>query len=109
MLENSRHDYLSHRARDRITRQGATKVVNHLVDRGYASVTDSASNGRERSVTLTDRGVKYLQAQRDAAQRIEREIRDRLGEAGFAALADLLDALGADGEHIRLWDYLRRT
>jgi len=92
-----------------ITRQGATKVVTHLVDRGYASVADSASNGREKSVTLTDRGVEYLQAQRSAAQRIERELRDRLGEAGFAALAELLEALGGDGEHVRLFDYLRRT
>jgi len=83
--------------------------VTHLVDRGYASVADSASNGREKSVTLTDRGVEYLQAQRSAAQRIERELRDRLGEAGFAALAELLEALGGDGEHVRLFDYLRRT
>jgi hypothetical protein len=36
-----------------ITRQGATKVVTHLVERGYVLVADSGSSGREKSVTLT--------------------------------------------------------
>src|SRR5580700_10082906 len=43
-----------------ITRQGAAKVVAHLSDRGYVSVADSASSGREKSVTVTARGMEYL-------------------------------------------------
>ena len=58
-----------------ITRQGAAKVVAHLSDRGYVSVADSASSGREKSVTVTPRGIKYLEAQRSAAQSIEVELR----------------------------------
>jgi DNA-binding MarR family transcriptional regulator len=92
-----------------ITRQGATKVVSHLADCGYVAVADSTTNRREKSVTLTNRGVEYLQAQRRSARRIEREMTDRLGHAGFSALTELLEALGADGGDVRLSDYLRRT
>jgi DNA-binding MarR family transcriptional regulator len=92
-----------------ITRQGATKVVTHLVDRGYVSVTDSASSGREKSVTLTPRGSDYLDAQRSATQRIEAELRTALGPAGFTALTTLLGALGGDGEQVRMRDYFGRN
>ncbi len=88
-----------------ITRQGATKLVTHLVERGYVSVADSAFSGREKSVTLTARGSAYLDAQRSATQRIEGELRDELGPAGLAALTTLLDALGGDGEQMRMRDY----
>ncbi len=88
-----------------ITRQGATKVVAHLVDRGYVSVTDSTSSAREKSVTLTARGRDYLDAQRHATQRIDAELRTELGPAGFTALTTLLDALSGDGEQVRMRDY----
>jgi DNA-binding MarR family transcriptional regulator len=91
-----------------ITRQGAAKVVAHLSQRGYVSVADSASSGREKSVTVTSRGIKYLEVQRSAAQSIEVELRSELGEAGFSALRTLLDALGGHGEQIRMRDYLLR-
>lgn len=91
-----------------ITRQGAAKVVAHLSDRGYVSVANSASSGREKSVTVTPRGIKYLEAQRSAAQRIEVELRSALGATGFSALRTLLDALGGKGEQIRMRDYLHR-
>jgi DNA-binding MarR family transcriptional regulator len=91
-----------------ITRQGAAKVVAHLCDRGYVSIADSASSGREKSVTVTSRGNKYLEAQRSAAQGIETNLRAELGEAEFSALRTLLDALGGQGEQIRIRDYLHR-
>jgi DNA-binding MarR family transcriptional regulator len=91
-----------------ITRQGATKVVAHLSDRGYVSVADSASSGREKSVTVTARGIGYLEAQRSAAERIEVELRAELGAAGFSALHALLDTLGGQGEQIRMRDYLQK-
>ena len=90
-----------------ITRQGAAKVVTHLVDRGYVHVADSASSGREKSVTLTARGIEYLQAQRRASLQIEAELRTVLGPAGFSALGALLEALAADGDQGRVLDYLR--
>jgi DNA-binding MarR family transcriptional regulator len=91
-----------------ITRQGAAKVVAQLSDRGYVSVANSASSGREKSVTVTALGIKYLEAQRSAAKSIEVELRSALGEAGFSALRTLLDTLGGQGEQIRMRDYFQR-
>ena len=52
-----------------ITRQGASKVVGHLRDRGYVAVADSTTSKREKSVVLTSHGTDYLRAQRAAAGR----------------------------------------
>ncbi|MGO9856299.1 MAG: MarR family winged helix-turn-helix transcriptional regulator [Acidimicrobiales bacterium] len=91
-----------------ITRQGASKVVRHLRDRGYVTVADSATSRREKSVMLTSRGVDYLRTQRAAARAIEEELRAVLGEAGFTALHALVDALD-DAETARMRAYLRRS
>ena len=91
-----------------ITRQGAGKVVAHLRDQGYVAVADSRTSKREKSVTLTPRGIDYLVHQRAAVRAIEDELRVELGEAAFSALAALLDALDA-GEGVRLRAYLRRS
>ena len=40
-----------------ITRQGASKVVAHLRERGYVAVADSRTSKREKSVVLTPRGI----------------------------------------------------
>lgn len=88
-----------------ITRQGAGKVVARLSDRGYVSVVGSPSSGREKSVTLTPRGVEYLEARRRAARAIEEDLRAQLGEEGFDQLAGLLGALAGDGE-VRMRTYL---
>jgi DNA-binding MarR family transcriptional regulator len=91
-----------------ITRQGASKVVVHLRDRGYVAVADSTTSKRERSVMLTQRGIDYLAHQRAAARAIEDELRAELGEAALSALGALLDALDA-GEGLCLRAYLRRS
>jgi DNA-binding MarR family transcriptional regulator len=91
-----------------ITRQGASKVVGRLRDRGYLSVADSATSGREKSVTLTPRGAEYLAAQRKAARGIERRLRSEVGDAGFDALHSLLGALDQD-DGVRMRTYLQRS
>lgn len=88
-----------------ITRQGAGKVVSHLRDRGYVSVADSPTNGREKAVTLTLSGTSYLEAQRAVARTIERQLRKDLGEGPLTALHRLLDVLDA-GEEVRMRTYL---
>jgi DNA-binding MarR family transcriptional regulator len=88
-----------------ITRQGAGKVVSHLRDRGYVSVADSPTSGREKAVTLTVRGTQYLEAQREAVRTIERQLRKELGEEPLTALHRLLDALDP-GEEVRMRTYL---
>jgi DNA-binding MarR family transcriptional regulator len=90
-----------------ITRQGASKVVGYLRDRGYVSVADSSTSKREKSVMLTSRGVDYLQAQQAAARAIEDELRAELGESSFSGLRALLDKLD-DGEMTRMSTYLLR-
>ncbi len=91
-----------------ITRQGASKVVAHLQDRGYVEVSDSMTSKREKSVVLTPRGIDYLALQGAAARAIEDELRVELGESGFSALGGLLDALDT-GDELRLRAYLRRS
>jgi DNA-binding MarR family transcriptional regulator len=90
----------------RISRQGATKVVNSLRERGYVEVVASATSGREKTVSLTPRAVAYLAAQRKAARTIERQLRAEVGAEGFEGLLRLLDALGGV-EQPRMSDYLR--
>jgi DNA-binding MarR family transcriptional regulator len=91
-----------------ITRQGASKVVAHLRDRGYVEVADSTTSKREKSVVLTPRGLDYLRYQRDAARAIEDDLRAALGDAALSALGALLHALDV-GEDVRLRAYLRRS
>jgi len=90
-----------------ITRQGASKVVGVLRDRGYVTVEPSATSGREKAVMVTPRATVYLAAQRAAARRIERRLRRAVGDDAFDALESLLDELGGD-EQPRLRDYLRQ-
>ena len=91
-----------------ITRQGASKVVAHLRDRGYVQVADSTTSKREKSVVLTPLGVDYLAHQRAAAQAIEDELRAELGDAALAALNTLLVELDV-GKGVRLREYLRSS
>lgn len=91
-----------------ITRQGATKVVGRLRDRGYVTVVDSTTSKREKSVRLTPRGIDYLHVQRTKAREIEEEVKAALGEEGFSGLLLLLDTLD-QGESTRMLTYLRRS
>ncbi|HWE69771.1 MAG TPA: MarR family winged helix-turn-helix transcriptional regulator [Acidimicrobiales bacterium] len=91
-----------------ISRQGAAKIVADLRDRGYLEVGDSATSGREKTVTLTSRGLDYLDAQRRAVRSLDRRLRGELGDEGFTQLRRLLEGLGADGDR-RMRDYLNRS
>ncbi|MBO0809816.1 MAG: winged helix-turn-helix transcriptional regulator, partial [Actinobacteria bacterium] len=73
-----------------ITRQGASKIVAGLRDRGYLEVTPSAADGREKILTLTPRAVQYLQAIRSAAGVIEARL---LREIGAQALEQFFRVL----------------
>ena len=89
-----------------ITRQGASKIVASLRDRGYVTLSPSPTDGREKIVTLTGRAVEFLAAQREAGRRIEAQIQLELGQDALDGLYRLLDALGA-ADQPRLIDYLR--
>lgn len=89
-----------------ITRQGASKIVASLRDRGYVTLSPSPTDGREKIVTPTRRAVEFLGAQREAARRIEARIRSQLGTDALDGLYRLLDALGEE-DHSRRPDDLR--
>ena len=89
-----------------ITRQGASKIVASLGERGYVNVGGSALDAREKIVTLTPQATDYLAAQSRAADRVERRLRRRLGLQAFGALEALLTAL-ALGEDVPPRDYIR--
>ncbi len=91
-----------------ITRQGAAKIVSSLRDRGYLTVEASATSGREKTVRLTPRALRYLDARRKAARQIERQVLAEVGAEGFESLRRLVQALGGE-QQPRMLDYLRRS
>lgn len=91
-----------------ISRQGAAKIVADLRGRGYLEVGDSVTSGREKTLTLTPRGLDYLDAQRRAVRSIDRRLRGELGDEGVAQLGRLLEVLGADRDR-RMRDYLNTS
>ncbi len=91
-----------------ITRQGASKIVAGLRDRGYVTLGASATDGREKIVFLTPRSVDFLAAQRKAARGIERQLRAEVGAKTFESFYQLLNALGGT-EQPRMSDYLRNA
>jgi len=94
-----------------MSRQGASKLVSHLQERGYVSVVDSATSRREKAVTLTDLGTQYLSAQRSAVRTIEHEVCAELGEAelgeeALEVLYRVLDVLDGGDDNVRMSTYL---
>ena len=90
----------------RITRQGASKLVSSLRERGYVILEPSSRDRREKVVSLTRRGQELLAAQYNAARAIETELRGQLGTDAFESLRALIDAL-RDTDQPRLAQYLR--
>jgi DNA-binding MarR family transcriptional regulator len=86
-----------------ITRQGASKVIASLRERGYVTVCPSAADGREKLVTLTPRAVEYLAGLHQAAERQEARLLEAAGDAGVRELFRLLDLI-AGGAALPLED-----
>lgn len=81
-----------------ITRQGASKIVAALRERGYLAVTPSAADGREKILTLTPLAAGYLQARRQAAHAIEAALREQIGADGEDQLLRFLDLIAGDDQ-----------
>ena len=94
-----------------MTRQGASKLVSHLQERGYVSIADSTTSRREKTVTPTDLGSQYLSAQRSAVRAIDDEVRAELaatglGEGALDVLYRHLDVLDGGDDKVRMRTYL---
>jgi len=89
-----------------MTRQGASKVVGSLRERRLVTLCTSPVDGREKVVSLTSYGRRYLEAQRRTALSIERRLTAVVGKEAFDALYALLVALEGD-DNVRLREFLR--
>jgi DNA-binding MarR family transcriptional regulator len=76
-----------------ITRQGASKIVAGLKERGYVDVTPSSADGREKVLTLTRQADQYLLALHASATVIEARLRDEIGADAVRYLFQVLDAV----------------
>ena len=73
-----------------VTRQAARKVVNGLVERGYAQVTTSSQDSRRRLVNLTPRGRDYLAAVVATLRAMHDEVVDSVDPQRLAAAYSVL-------------------
>ena len=89
-----------------ITRQGASKAVARLHERGYVELRPSPEDRREKVARLTERAEGYLAAQRRANAALARRLRNEVGDEAIDALYRLLSALGPE-DVPRMRDYLR--
>jgi DNA-binding MarR family transcriptional regulator len=85
----------------RISKQAAGQLVDTLVARGYLSRESDPSDRRRLIVTLTGRGRDAAAAQAAARDRIDGELRARLGDDGLLALRRGLGALVEIGRNER--------
>jgi DNA-binding MarR family transcriptional regulator len=74
-----------------VTRQAARKVVNGLVERGYAQVTASTQDSRRRLVTLTPRGRNYLAAVVATLRELHDEVVNNVDPQQLAAAYSVLE------------------
>ena len=75
-----------------ITPQGALKVVNDMVAKGYVQRSDDPGDARVKPLGLTRRGRAALAEARKFHARFERDLGRRIGPRRVAALRDALEA-----------------
>jgi DNA-binding MarR family transcriptional regulator len=74
-----------------VTRQAARKVVNGLVERGYAQVTTSSEDSRRRLVNMTPRGRDYLAAVVATLRALHDEVVDHVDPQQLASAYSVLE------------------
>lgn len=81
-----------------ISRQGASKIVAALRTRGYLDVVPSATDSREKILTVTQRAAEFIAAWAAATAAVEEWLRTEIGDDGIAQLHRYLDILAADAD-----------
>jgi DNA-binding MarR family transcriptional regulator len=82
-----------------VTKQAVSQAVDVLVVRGYLERSRDPSDGRRVNLTLTRRGKEAGKAARSAIERVDRELRSRVGAQQVAhARAALVTLLEMDRE-----------
>ena len=67
-----------------VTKQAVSQAVDTLVLRGYLERSHDPTDRRRVRLTLTDRGRTAGRAARSAIERVDRELRARVGERDIA-------------------------
>jgi DNA-binding MarR family transcriptional regulator len=76
-----------------VTKQAIGPVARELESMGYVSIAADPSDGRAKLVSLTAAGRQVIDHAQPIIDRIEGEVRDNLGPAGFETLVKLLNNL----------------
>jgi DNA-binding MarR family transcriptional regulator len=80
-----------------ITRQGAGKIVSRLREDGYLTVSASATDGREKVLSLTPRAEQFLATLAEASRTVQARLREQIGADGLEQLLRTLDLLAELG------------
>jgi DNA-binding MarR family transcriptional regulator len=78
-----------------MTAQGATKIVNEMVSRGYVERKPDPQDGRAKELRLAPRGRAALAAARRFHATYERRLRSKLGENAVAEARRMLEFMVA--------------
>ena len=96
-----------------ITRQGASKLVAGLRERGYVELEKSTVDGRGKVVRPTPHARARLAAAREARRVVDAEIRTEIGDDAFQALetlaALLTDPTDSDAADLRRGEWIKRA
>jgi DNA-binding MarR family transcriptional regulator len=76
-----------------VTKQAIGPVARELESLGYVSTAADPSDGRAKLVSLTSAGRQVIEHAQPIIDRIESEVRNNLGPAGFETLVELLNNL----------------
>ncbi|WP_310830146.1 MarR family winged helix-turn-helix transcriptional regulator [Paenibacillus pedocola] len=73
-----------------ISRQGAQKSINVLLDEGYVKTVQVEGNSRDKYIVLTSKGIEMCRRMLEIKQGIEQEIAARIGSEQVQLLKQLL-------------------
>jgi DNA-binding MarR family transcriptional regulator len=76
-----------------MTAQGAAKIVNEMVARGYVERKPDPQDGRAKELRLAARGRAALAAARRFHATYERHLRSKLGESTVAEARRMLESM----------------
>lgn len=76
-----------------ISKQGASKLVDTLVVRGYLERTVDPDDRRRMLLSLTERGKAAAKASWSATDRVDRELEQAVGADAVAGMRETLGAL----------------
>lgn len=81
-------------AMEKVTTQGMSQIVNHLMEMGYILKTPSAEDRRKVIITLTDAGKKLVrQRQQEKQEWLSHRISEQLNAKEKQTLTDAVDIL----------------